>query len=369
MLFAYDGTGLGHLMRLIKISSGFSDGCSILVVSGHKALPELVPPGVDYYLLPNFYEERDKGKSNAEVNGERIIALRNLVLSYKPDAFITDYLPLGKRLELHAIISGYSCRKYFVLRSEIGGDALARNDVFSERNNVYLERNYDKVFVASDPKVTKLSSFSWLPMSIRNKMVYSGFVTYQVNNDEVERIRQKWLKDCYKKWVVCSDGGGRKGADLIKECFRLSQDKKFEDFQFDIILGYYSPLLENLPLSLSQNVRIIRWTNLLYKLHASADYVICTGAYNSLLESIQGRTKTIISMSVLNNSEDDEQTQNIEKLSFYYDIRKLDTLSELQSVFEQVVTNKSHATIEMRLDMDGISNVCKEIESDLELTC
>ena len=66
LLFAYDGTGLGHLMRLIKIASGFSNRCNVLVVSGHKALPELVHSGIDYYLLPNFYEERDKGKTNAE---------------------------------------------------------------------------------------------------------------------------------------------------------------------------------------------------------------------------------------------------------------------------------------------------------------
>lgn len=369
LLFAYDGTGLGHLMRLIKISSGFSEACSILIVSGHKALPELVRPGVDYCLLPNFYEERDKGKSNAEVNGKRIIALRNLVLSYKPDAFITDYLPLGKRLELYAIVSGYICRKYFILRSEIGGDILARNDVFSERNNVFLGRNYDKIFVASDPKVTTPSSYSWLPKSIRERMLYSGFVTYPVTDDEVEQTRQEWHKDNYKKWVICSDGGGRKGADLIEECIRLSQDKKYEDFQFDIILGYYSPLLEDIPVPLSQNVRIIRWTNILYKLHASADYVICTGSYNSLLESMQGRRKTIISMSVLNSTEDDEQAQNIEKLSLYYDIRKLDKLSELKSVFEQVVANKSHFTPDVRLDMNGIYNVCKEIETDLEMTC
>lgn len=97
LLFAYDGTGLGHLMRLIKIASGFSNRCNVLVVSGHKALPELVHSGIDYYLLPNFYEERDKGKTNAEVNGERIVCLRNLVLSYKPDAFITDYLSFGQK--------------------------------------------------------------------------------------------------------------------------------------------------------------------------------------------------------------------------------------------------------------------------------
>ena len=367
LLFAYDGTGLGHLMRLIKIASGFSHRCNVLVVSGHKALPELISSGIDYYLLPNFYEERDKGKTNAEVNGKRIICLRNLMLSYKPDAFVTDYLPLGKRLELFSIITGFSCKKYFILRSEIGGDALTHNDVFSERNILYLERFYNKIFVASDSLITSPSSFLWLPKNIRTKMVYSGFVTYPVSENEIEQTKQEWYRKPYKKWVVCSDGGGKKGASFIKECIKLSQDKRFEDFQFDIVLGYYSPLLKDMPECLNANARIIKWTNLLYKLHASADFVICSGAYNSLLESMQGRNKTVFSMSVLNNDEDDEQTKNIEKLGCYYDIRKIDNLSELKLVFEQGVTNGASRLTNMALNMNGIINICNEIESDLEI--
>lgn len=60
MFFAYDGTGLGHLMRLIKIALGLSNYCKVLVVSGHKALPNIIPDGIEYALIPNFVEMRDK---------------------------------------------------------------------------------------------------------------------------------------------------------------------------------------------------------------------------------------------------------------------------------------------------------------------
>jgi len=56
MFFAYDGTGLGHLMRLIKIALGLSNYCKVLVVSGHKALPNIIPDGIEYALIPNFVE-------------------------------------------------------------------------------------------------------------------------------------------------------------------------------------------------------------------------------------------------------------------------------------------------------------------------
>lgn len=38
LMYAYDGTGLGHLARLVKISQGFSPNIDVLIVSGHEAL-------------------------------------------------------------------------------------------------------------------------------------------------------------------------------------------------------------------------------------------------------------------------------------------------------------------------------------------
>ena len=48
MFFAYDGT------------LGLSEFCKVLVVSGHKALPYIIPDGIEYALIPNFVDMRDK---------------------------------------------------------------------------------------------------------------------------------------------------------------------------------------------------------------------------------------------------------------------------------------------------------------------
>lgn len=105
MFFAYDGTGLGHLMRLIKIALGLSNYCKVLVVSGHKALPNIIPDGIEYALIPNFVEMRDKnGYSNEQTNNIRINIIDKIFNEFDPDAFVTDYLPYGKRCELANII-------------------------------------------------------------------------------------------------------------------------------------------------------------------------------------------------------------------------------------------------------------------------
>jgi hypothetical protein len=67
-----------------------------------------------------------------------------------------------------------------------------------------LERYYNKIFVASDSLVTSPSSFLWLPKSIRAKMVYSGFVTYPVSENEVKQTLKKVLSFRYTNFELSS---------------------------------------------------------------------------------------------------------------------------------------------------------------------
>lgn len=230
MLFAYDGTGLGHLMRLIKIAWGLSKECQVIVVSGHKAMPDIIPEGIQYYLLPNFSELREENcYTNEQTNRIRIKILEKLILDFMPDVFVTDYLPLGKRCELARIITGYNCLKYFVLRSDIGGDRLTHEDVFSTRNIAILKRYYHRILLASDPVVTSAEVYSWLPTEILNKIVYIGCVTYPVSAKQIIETRFAYLAGHTKKWMVCSAGGGRISQEFSRKCIELAKDKRFAD--------------------------------------------------------------------------------------------------------------------------------------------
>lgn len=366
LLYAYDGTGLGHLSRLIKIASGFSDKIEVLLVSGHKALPELVRPQMSFIQLPYYYEERKNGKTKATSTAERIISLHNIIQDYKPDAFVTDYLPLGKRMELQFIITKYKCKKYFILRSDIGGLDLTYKEVFSKRNLLYLSNYYDRILIASDTYITPRETYSWLPTDIKKKIQYVGFVTYLVSDEEVLYTRSKFIDPPRYKWIVCSVGGGQKGTSLIKKCIELSKDNRFSDFQIDIILGKYSPLDWQSVATDShfkENVRISKWIDNLYLLHASADCIVCSGAYNTLLECMQGKNKTVISSSVQIDEDENEQTQNIEAFGKYYNIHKLSHIHDMGSFVLNCINKKNN--VNKGLKIDGIYNVCKTIEGDL----
>lgn len=369
MLFAYDGTGLGHLMRLIKIAWGLSKECQVMVVSGHKAMPDIIPEEIQYYLLPNFNELREENcYTNEQTNKVRIKILENLISDFMPDVFVTDYLPLGKRCELARIITGYNCLKYFVLRSSIGGDRLTHEDVFSNRNIAIFKRYYHRILLASDPVVTSLEVYSWLPTDILDMIVYIGCVTYPVSTKQINETRLAYLTGHTQKWMVCSAGGGRISQEFSRKCIEMAKDKRFADWKIDIILGNYSQIpwpYGQTEIYAQENVTIHRKMKELYLLHASADCVICSGGYNSLVESMQGRDKNIFAYSVMDFAVEEEQVHNIRNFGKHYPITEI---TSLESMADLIFSNMFSILPKeyLKLNLNGIENAKRLIIQDLK---
>lgn len=370
MFFAYDGTGLGHLMRLIKIALGLSKSCEILVISGHKALPELIPETIDFFLIPNFYELRERNNyTNEQANSIRISVLDHIFKEYAPDVFVTDYLPFGKRRELTNIVTKSKCLKYFILRSDIGGEKLAHEDVFSKRNIDILNKYYKRILIASDQSVTPMKQYSWLPVRTKNMMSYIGFVAYSISDRDIYMTRNKFLVEPYNKWLVCSAGGGKRGNEFIEKCIELSSIKSFNDWKIDIIFGNYSSM--PWPFGDQQhhtvnNVTFHKWIKDLYLIHAAADCVICSGGYNTLTETMQGIDKKVFSYSVMNFEEEEEQVNNIRSLGKYYNIREITSLSSMIETVLGGMNDSEYSST--KLNMDGIKNAVYIITKDLHNT-
>lgn len=365
LIFAYDGTGVGHLMCLAKIASGLSSGFDVLIVTGHTVVSKVVKNGVRYIQLPNFYEELAKGnKSDADINASRIIQLHQIVKDFKPDAFITDFLPFGKRCELQYIIRQYKCLKYFTLRSEIRGERIMHEDVFSPRNIKLFAQHYDRIFVTSDLAITSMDIFSWLPTEVKKKITYTGFVTYPINRYHAQKLRQLKHSTVYRKWIVCSIGGGRVGNELLESCYKFAKTKQFTDCFFDIVMGEYNKASINSTECLP-NVCISNWIDDLYMYHASADLVICCGAYNTLVECMQGLPKTVLSYSVQNPQLEDEQQQNIIKLGNYYSIKHIDDLENIEKMVVSLLQYSDCDKDQDKLNMNGIDNICNTVMNDI----
>lgn len=148
----------------------------------------------------------------------------------------------------------------------------------------------------------------------------------------------------------------------------MSQDKRFADWKIDIILGNYSEMpwiYGNSETQTIDNVTIHRKLKDLYLLHASADCVVCSGGYNSLLESMQGRVKNIFSYSVMDFAVEEEQINNIRNFGKFYPITEITSLETMTDLIISHV-NRSLPMVKQKIDFNGIEHAVYLIINDIK---
>lgn len=371
MLFAYDGTGLGHLMRLIRVAECLKANFNPLVVTGHRAVCHMIPDDIEFIRIPVFSsiasEQAGMKGHSLNVKEFRSYTLLHIVKLFKPHILITDYMPAGKKNELLELIVSSPCLKYLIMRGDIGSLDQLQNIVFNSENNTLIEKFYNRVFIASDARLEDFSSNTSIPSAVRDKFQHVGYVTKKISKDEIYKIRKDREVDERCPWVVCSAGGGRMGEDLIRECIQMAQEKTFSMVQFDIIRGYYSdiPWSNDLydTIMLTPNVRFSRSVDALPIMHAAADCVVCSGGYNSLLETMQGRNKQVLAYSV--QIDEDEQLRNIMNFQRFYPIQHISNLKTLPSKLKQCL-NVPAPMPAMDIDTDGAQQIASWIKKDFE---
>lgn len=371
MLFAYDGTGLGHLMRLVRIAGCMKDDFNPLIVTGHRAVCLVIPDNIEFIRLPVFNRHAEqqldlKGHS-LSIKAFRSDSISYIVKLFKPDVFITDYLPAGKKGELLQVITNSNCLKYLVMRGDIGSMDQLNDVVFTTENNALIQQFYERVFIASDPRFKDFSSEPSIPDCVRNKFQHVGYVCNQISMGDVEAMRSARGLTGKDKWVVCSAGGGRMGEELIRTCLEIARSGRFDGVKFDIVRGYYSdlPWQNNAYVnqSLCSDIIYSRSTDLLPLMHASADCVICSGGYNSLLETIQGREKHVLAYSV--QVGENEQVRNILNFRQFYPIHHIQRLDSLPDDLARSIEAPPQKTTMPHLDTNGAQQIVKAIKEDL----
>jgi predicted glycosyltransferase/glycosyltransferase involved in cell wall biosynthesis len=377
LFFVHDGTGLGHLRRLSRLASEIQGECASLIVSGHRAASFIVPDKCEYVHLPSFdsllpNKARYWGrKPFLEIDREDAIKLRTSILhsvieSFKPDAIVVDYLPLGKYNELSDIIRRYPALKYFIMRGVLDHTDNVRLDILGGEREHALAHYFERILVSSDKTICDVIEEYGLGPDIRSKVSYIGYVSDPVSNHTIRAARAERGLGPDDLWVVCSAGGGALGEKGIHECERLSRG--YPNFYFDIILGPRSSKrweFESGNTIVEGNTRLSRECHNLPILHAAADIVICPGGYNSLVESMEGGGRIICMPAQLRSN--DEQYIHCQRLKSVYPIEIVTSVSELFPCFESVLRGVGSEVLPIRqsLNFDGIPNFKQILFSDL----
>lgn len=361
LFYLYEGTGMGHLTRTIRIATEFNKTFITLVVGSQKILDNNIPSSLEFIRIPTF-----QGRINKKIARKLKINFLNFILeTYSPSVIFTDYLPSGKKEELYDIITNYPALKYFVLRGIIGNYHQIYNIVFSKINLVLLEKHYTRIFLTCDNRIYSKKNLEFLPLRILNKIESVGYVSPKIDLKAIENLRsfRKVKKD--KIWVVCSTGSGKFGENIITKCLNLVN--KFPELEFDFVYGDQSNLKNSLqPYNSLREKNFFLHSRLdnLSLLNAAADIVICSGGYNSLVEALLGRPKTIIVLPV--QQEGEEQYLHTKKLSKFCNIKLCNSLENLESTIMEAINAKKHLKSNIIFEMDGVKKIFKICSDDIK---
>jgi predicted glycosyltransferase len=379
IFFVFDGGyGVGHLRRLTRIAKELQGPFSCLIITGHRTVAHwFTPEECEYVHLPSW-DSLIAAKSQywgrkpfVEMNEKEAIKLRKeiikgIIKGYKPDAIFVDHIPLGKEEELAEVIKNTKVKKYYVTRGFLNETENIQKLILGGKAKEYLEKYYDRIFVACDEKICNFGQKYNLSQTLQEKITYTGYVVEKPSADQLLKIRNERGLKSDDIWIVCSAGGGQIGEKLIKKCIGLSST--FKNVFFDIILGPRSCIVwEEITSTYMdrENVRLHKESTYLPLLHASADIFVSTGGYNSLLEALQGNPLIICCPARENHQ--DEQYTHASHLSPYININITTDLEDLKAALEDkiaLVRKREKRDLRDGLNFMGAKNIKKILCDD-----
>jgi predicted glycosyltransferase len=350
LLYVQDSWGLGHVRLVSKLARVLQTRADCLVICGHRESGWIIPDECEWFRIPSLndilYERANfLGKTSfmSLSRKEGITFRQRLILeiinTFEPNIIIVEQSPLGMLDELECVLRTYSGIKIFLTRGILANPSRVRRFILKSNTEKALETSFDTLVVAADRRVWDLAYEYDLPTEIASKLTYVGYMSEEVDSSDITRVRAERGLEKNDKWIVCSAGGGALGETLIATLTQIM--RSFPSVLVDVVQGPRSGLRwPGLPASVINegNVRLHRECRTLPLFHAAADLVVCTGAYNSLVEVMEGGAP-IIAFPVQLEPQD-EQYLHSSRLSSYYPITVVSRMDELTSSISEAIESR-----------------------------
>lgn len=379
LLLAFEGgTGIGHLRRIARLAAALQRSFSCLIVTGHREITNwFVSPDCEYVRLPAWESLLPEKaaywgrKPFLQLSVHEAVKLRKGILrgvveSYAPQLIIIDHLPLGMHEELAETIRDTPCLKYLVTRGILNRSGTLLDMVLGGAARDALHRCYDRIVVTADRNVIDFVEEYGLTAELASKTTHVGYVVDHIDADDIAAFRAKRGIANDVIWVVVSAGGGQLGENLIRRAITLSA--RYPNVAFEIVAGPRSGLPDSMIREQRSrtNLQVHTQTREMAMLNASADIVICSGGYNTLLEALQGHARILCVPSWKDPR--DEQTQHARHLRAFAEIDIVSDLEALDDAFAAALARASAGHVEDRrgmLDRSGMDVVLELAVLDL----
>jgi predicted glycosyltransferase len=303
--------GIGHFFRSLEILKALKEH-EVLLVSGGPGIDVPLPQHVRKFQLPGLMMDRnftalssiDVGKPIDAVKSERRDLLLSLFQKEKPDLFLVELYPFGRkafRFELDPLLNAIrrrevpACDVICSLRDIL----VEKQDTVAYEQRVIdtLNTLFDALLVHADPRLVKLEeTFTRVP-DISIPIAYTGFVTPKPGPNDRGRLRKRLGIGPHDMLIVASAGGGKVGARLLESL--LSAARLLDNAHSLHIHTFTGPFMDghafNRLRKLSKpKMPIFRFTPEFISYLAAADLSVSMAGYNTCMNIMASGVPALI---------------------------------------------------------------------------
>ncbi|KPJ77455.1 MAG: hypothetical protein AMJ54_08105 [Deltaproteobacteria bacterium SG8_13] len=290
--------GVGHFFRTLEICRALTDHEVILVAGGPEVAVDL-PVHVRPFHLPGLMTDRnydglfptDAGRTLEEVQLERKRQLYTLFEKQRPDAFIIELYPFGRkafRFELDPVLA------------DIQSGRLHRTRVFCSLRDILVEKSdpadyearvvktlnryFDALLIHADPSLVTIDLTFSRVRDLKPPIVYTGYIAARPPPDAGRSFRKKLGIRESDRLVVASAGSGKAGIVLLEPLLEAAARLGDElALHLHVFTGPFMPEEEfQLLASRSNNrLKVRRFTSRFLSYLAAADLSVSMGGYNT----------------------------------------------------------------------------------------
>ncbi|WP_319779720.1 glycosyltransferase [Maridesulfovibrio sp.] len=366
--------GMGHFFRSLEIAKGL-DREQVIFVAGGERPDQPLPPNVEYRQLPGLCMDEnfgglmptDEGRELEEVKEERKAALSRIFKDEKPDVFLIELFPFGRkafRFELLPVLDAIKAGKFGNIKV-----VCSLRDILVERNDggkhearcvKYLNKYFDLLLIHSDPKIASLDETFQAFDQIEIPCEYTGFAARK----PVENLRDKIRADLgiseNEKLLIASAGGGKVGGPLMESVLESYIEMNTPDNKLLMLTG---PFLDDKKYetlcSIAKKhaeITVQRFAADFTDLLTAGDAMVSMAGYNTCMDILTSG----IPAAVIPFAQNHEQRMRAEKIANYIKLEVLDSTSCMKTAIKTIL-NRDRTTDKHGINLNGANNSAESI--------
>ena len=309
LIYSHDTMGLGHLRRCRTLAHSLVKNfkqVSVLILSGSPIIGSFdFRARVDFVRIPGVIKLRsgEYTSLNLHLDIEQTLKLRGSIIRhtadmFEPDLFIVDKEPMGLRgevLETLELLKPRGTRLVLGLRDVLDEPRLLEPEW--QRKNVLpaLRDLYDEIWVYGLPQICDPLEGVSLPISVRQKMVYTGYLHREV---PTHGAPPRMPEITNRPYLLVTTGGGGDGEALIEWVLRAYEHDALLPYPALLVLGpFMQPERQAEFMDRAarlKRVDVITFHSHLEALVARAAGVVAMGGYNTFCEVLSMDKRALI---------------------------------------------------------------------------